>query len=145
MLEKPFWSRVFTTPMFLFLKTVYFHFRFLCKSDLRISYWSEVIEKLSESTTFRVRKTTVSSTFFDQIKVSMVTFVAWKVTWNYAYSLFKRINIIIYYWPVDNYCCSKWGIQVFKNSLKWLLKNMFIGTPCIYWVKEYMFISPPCI
>ena len=47
--------------MFLFLQTVNFHLRFLCESDLRISFLQEAIEKLIEINTFRVRKTTLFS------------------------------------------------------------------------------------
>ena len=60
--------------MFLFLQTVNFHLRFLCESDLRISFLQEAIEKLIEINTFRVRKTTLFSFhIFDQIEICQGT------------------------------------------------------------------------
>ena len=41
------WSNMIHISMFLFIKTVYFHLRFLCESDLRISCLQEAMEKLA--------------------------------------------------------------------------------------------------
>ena len=50
-----------------FFLTVYFHLKFLCKSELRISNYIKKVEKLLELNIFPVRKTILSFTFWSTV------------------------------------------------------------------------------
>ena len=106
-------------------------FIFICGFSLKVTianflFIIEAMEKLTEIKTFRVRKTTVSSTFLIRLRFqgyccqSGIAIFARRVICNYAYSPFKylitemfflktkleRHKLIQYFWSIDWYHCT---------------------------------------
>ena len=97
------WTSMYYKSMFWFLKTVYFDFWFLWKSDLRISCLYKRLVKLSEINTSESEKWSFSSTFFIRVWFQGyrckpgVEIFACRVTWNYGYSPFKLILLLQFF------------------------------------------------
>ena len=100
-------------PCFCSLKL----FAFLCggfteKLTCVFLVYEGATEKLTDIKTFRVRKTTVSSTFLIRLRFQLVPLsigrchlCAWRVTWNYTYSPFKYQDISIFLFQSESGNC----------------------------------------
>ena len=104
----------------------------------------EAVEKLIEIYTFRIRKTTLSFTFLIRFRFqgyhwkSNIAIFVWRVTWNYTYSPFFQVILLIQLTQKANELILKILIVLgFLNCGLSNWKKYLLAFPdCIYWIKS---------